>query len=161
MIACHRLHSGRWKHHARSCCGTPSVHRRSAPIRAKHERVQLCRDPQTEFPLLRESLGVSRITSSGCMATKSCKKNGLLKSTLRWDRSPLKHSGVHGRQFGASNTQRRPVQDSLQKSAGHSRPSTPWSTHCSQTAHPGDDTRCSHSWPFAVTSSGDPPCCNH
>ena len=26
-----------------------------------HERVQLCRDPQTEFALLRESLGVSRI----------------------------------------------------------------------------------------------------
>ena len=30
-------------------------------IRAMHERVQLCRDPQTEFALLRESLGVSRI----------------------------------------------------------------------------------------------------
>ena len=30
-------------------------------IRAMHERVQLCQDPQTEFALLRESLGVSRI----------------------------------------------------------------------------------------------------
>ena len=30
-------------------------------IRATHERVQLCQDPQTEFALLRESLGVSRI----------------------------------------------------------------------------------------------------
>ena len=30
-------------------------------IRAVHERVQLCQDPQTEFALLRESLGVSRI----------------------------------------------------------------------------------------------------
>ena len=30
-------------------------------IRAIHERVQLCQDPQTEFALLRESLGVSRI----------------------------------------------------------------------------------------------------
>ena len=30
-------------------------------IRARHERVQLCQDPQTEFALLRESLGVSRI----------------------------------------------------------------------------------------------------
>ena len=30
-------------------------------IRAMHERVQLCQGPQTEFPLLRESLGVSRI----------------------------------------------------------------------------------------------------
>ena len=28
-------------------------------IRAMHERVQLCQDPQTEFALLRESLGVS------------------------------------------------------------------------------------------------------
>ena len=30
-------------------------------IRATQERVQLCQDPQTEFALLRESLGVSRI----------------------------------------------------------------------------------------------------
>ena len=30
-------------------------------IRAMHERVKLCQDPQTEFALLRESLGVSRI----------------------------------------------------------------------------------------------------
>ena len=30
-------------------------------LRAMHERVQLCQDPQTEFALLRESLGVSRI----------------------------------------------------------------------------------------------------
>ena len=30
-------------------------------IRAMHERVQLCQDPQTEFALLRENLGVSRI----------------------------------------------------------------------------------------------------
>ena len=29
-------------------------------IRAMHERVQLCQDPQTECALLRESLGVSR-----------------------------------------------------------------------------------------------------
>ena len=29
-------------------------------IRAMHERVQLCQDPQTEFAFLRESLGVSR-----------------------------------------------------------------------------------------------------
>ena len=30
-------------------------------IRTMHERVQLCQDPQTEFTLFRESLGVSRI----------------------------------------------------------------------------------------------------
>ena len=30
-------------------------------IRAVHERVQLCQDPQTEFALLRQSLGVSRV----------------------------------------------------------------------------------------------------
>ena len=30
-------------------------------LRAMHERVQLCQDPQTEFTLLRESLGASRI----------------------------------------------------------------------------------------------------
>ena len=33
-------------------------------IRAMHERVQLCQDLQTESALLRESLGVSRITNS-------------------------------------------------------------------------------------------------
>ena len=31
-------------------------------IRAMHERVQLCQDPQTEFALFRESLGVSHIS---------------------------------------------------------------------------------------------------
>ena len=30
-------------------------------IRAVHERVEVCQDPQTEFALFRESLGVSRI----------------------------------------------------------------------------------------------------
>ena len=33
-------------------------------IRAMRERVQLCQDPQAEFALLRESLGVSRINHS-------------------------------------------------------------------------------------------------
>ena len=31
-------------------------------VRAMHERVQLCQDPQTVFSLLRESSGVSRIS---------------------------------------------------------------------------------------------------
>ena len=31
-------------------------------IRAMRERVQLCQDPQTEFALIRESLGVSRVS---------------------------------------------------------------------------------------------------
>ena len=30
-------------------------------IRAMHERVQLCQDPQTDFALVRERLGVSRV----------------------------------------------------------------------------------------------------
>ena len=43
-------------------------------IRAMHERVQLCQDPQTEFAFIRESLGVSRInTSCGFTATQSCR----------------------------------------------------------------------------------------
>ena len=36
---------------------------KSDVIRATHERGQLCQDPQTEFALLRESLGVSRINN--------------------------------------------------------------------------------------------------
>ena len=35
--------------------------RAKADVRAVHERVQVCQDSQTEFALLRESLGVSRI----------------------------------------------------------------------------------------------------
>ena len=37
------------------------LHSKADVIRAMHEKVQLCQDPQTEFALLRESLGVSRI----------------------------------------------------------------------------------------------------
>ena len=55
---------------AASDSGSPSAHVRfiadqllakADVIRAMHGRVQLCQDLQTEFALLRESLGVSRI----------------------------------------------------------------------------------------------------
>ena len=43
-----------------SLLGFGSLSRTDA-IRTTHERVQLCQDPQTEFALLRDSLGVSRV----------------------------------------------------------------------------------------------------
>ena len=53
-------------------------------IRAMHERVQLCQDPQTEFALLRESLGVGRINHIlRVHATRSCTRNELQKSTKK------------------------------------------------------------------------------
>ena len=54
------LHSCRWKHHARSRIAD-QLSAKADVIRAMHEGVQLCQNPETEFALLRESLGVSRI----------------------------------------------------------------------------------------------------
>ena len=68
-------------------------------IRALHERVQLCQDPQTEFALLRESLGVSpvSITFFGCTGTRSCKRNGLLTCMMRLGKGPWKGSSRDSR----------------------------------------------------------------
>ena len=57
-------------------------------IRAMHERAQLCQDPQTEFA---SSEGVwesaASTTFCECTATRSCRRNELLKSTTRLDSS--------------------------------------------------------------------------
>ena len=53
-------------------------------IRAMHERVQLCQDPQTEFALLRESLGsAAPTTSCGFTPPQSCRNRGLQRPTTR------------------------------------------------------------------------------
>ena len=41
-------------------------------------------------------------TSSGCMTTQSCKQNGLLKSTMRLEKVPLKDSSRDSRKTGRS-----------------------------------------------------------
>ena len=53
--------SHRRQHHARSQFIADKLLNKTDVIRAMHERVQLCQDPQTEFSFLRECLGVSRI----------------------------------------------------------------------------------------------------
>ena len=62
-------------------------------IRARHERVHLCQDPQTEFAL-RESLGVSPCEST---ATQSFRNSRLQKSTTRLGSGLLKCSQVSRR----------------------------------------------------------------
>ena len=44
-------------------CVTERILAKAYVILAMHECVQLCQDPQTEFALLRESLGVSKINN--------------------------------------------------------------------------------------------------
>ena len=57
--------------------------------RAMHERVQLCQDPQTEFPLLRESLGsVVSTTSRDFMVTKSWRNTVQRRYTMELGNFP-------------------------------------------------------------------------
>ena len=114
-----------------------------ADIQAMRERVQLCQGPRTECALLRDWRSAAPTTSTGCMATQSCKRNELLKSTTRFGQRTLEGLFPGFTKFGASHTQRRPVRNRIQKSARHCGSSTPWSSQHSQTTHPGDDTRCS------------------
>ena len=87
-------------------------------IRAMRERVQLCQDQLTEFALFRACLGVSRINHiSGCTATQSCMRNGLLKSTMRLDK---------GRLRGSSHTHRRAVGHRVQEGARRRQSCTSW-----------------------------------
>ena len=58
-------------------------------LRAMHERVQLCQDPQTQFALLRQSLGVSRSTTSyGFTATQSWRNKVPQRSTTKLGNGP-------------------------------------------------------------------------
>ena len=61
-------------------------------IRAMHERVQLCQDPQNLRCFAKVLASAASTTSPGYMATESCKRNELLKSTTRLGRDPLKSS---------------------------------------------------------------------
>ena len=106
-------------------------------IRLVHERVQLCQDPQTEFALLRESMGEAT-TSCGYTATQSFRNSGLQRSMTRLGTAL---PGSHGGQYDASNAQRRPVQNWVQKSARHRGSGTSGCSHRSQNTHPGYDPR--------------------
>ena len=86
---------------ARSCCGASSDHRRSALSRgrccscnARATSVFRCaRILKQNVRFVAKALAsAASTTSSGCMATQSCRRNELLKSTTRLGRGPLKDS---------------------------------------------------------------------
>ena len=65
-------------------------------IRAVHERVQLCQDPQTEFALLRECLASAESTaSSERTVTQFFKRDKPPKSSMRLGKGPLRDSFRH------------------------------------------------------------------
>ena len=58
-------------------------------------KADVCQDPQTEFSLLRESLGVSRINRIlRVHATRSCRGNKLLQSTMKLGNDPSRGSSL-------------------------------------------------------------------
>ena len=124
-------------------------------IRAMHERVQLCQDRQTEFALLRESLGVRRISHILRLHGKP-----ILQEKRAAEISDEVGQRCLGRLFPRF-TEDSLVQATLsagksgigyKKSARHCGSGTPGGTHSSQTAHPGDDTGRCHRWPSVETS---------
>ena len=100
------LHSNRWKHHTRSRCRRRYVTDQllgKAVIRAVRERVKL-QDPETEFALLRESLGVSRIAGSrphNLAGSASCRN-------LRQDWTAVSRTALPGSHRGQHDTSDRP-----------------------------------------------------
>ena len=109
------------------------------------ERVQLCQDPQTEFALLRESLGVSRTcTSSECTVRQVFKREAAKSLKLGRGHSRDSFQDV---QRTIWNKPRSVLASKVlgARGAGRCQPSTPRSTHCSQTSDSGHDLRCSHS----------------
>ena len=129
-------------------------------MRAMHERVQLCRDPHTEFALLPRELGSQPYQPHPAgsrphnpAGTEGCR-------SLRRDRAAVSRTalpGSHGGQHDTSDPQCRPVPNWVQESGRHRGCGTPGSTHCSQAAHPSDDTRCSHCWPSTDATPGNSP----
>ena len=120
--------------------------------RAMHERVQLCQDPQTEYALLRESPGVSRV-------------NHILRvhdhTVLQEQRAAAICDEVGQRSLERlfpGFTEDSKVQAPLtagQSGIGYKRArataasGTLGSTHSSLTVHPSNEPRCSRSWPSA------------
>ena len=87
-------------------------------IRAMRKRVQLCQDPLTEFALLRESLGVSRINH-----ILRVHGHTILQEQLAAE--IYDEVGSHGGQHDVSDTQCWPVRNRVQKSARHRCSCTP------------------------------------
>ena len=112
-------------------------------IRAMHERDQLCEDPQTEFSILRESMGVNRI-------------NHILRvhghTILQEQRAAQIYDEVGQRSLErlfpglmedsmTQATLSAGVRNRIQKSARHRGSCTLESPHCRQAPHPSNDPR--------------------
>ena len=92
------------------------------------------------FALFRESLGVSRI-------------NHILRvhgHTILQEKRAAEINRSFERLFLGLTED-----SSGQATISAGQPCTLWSTHCSQTAHLGDDSRCSHGWFSPATTFGD------
>ena len=127
------LCSHRRQHHARSRCQfiTDQLLSKAEVIRAMRERVQLCQDPQTAVST----------TSCGFTATQSGNIARQRSTTSRAAVSRTALPGSHRGQHDASDPQRRPVLNWVQKSARHRCSCTSGSSHRSHTAHPWYDPR--------------------
>ena len=121
-------------------------------IRAMHERVRLCQDPQTEFAPLRESHGVLRINHILRCArshNSSMERDKPPKSSMKFEQRSLERlfpGFTRGAVifFGTNQAQCRPVVYWVQESAGRCRHRTRWSTLSSQTTNSGHGSRRSH-----------------
>ena len=130
-------------------------------IRAMHERVQLCQDPQTEFAVLRQSLGVSRINHilrvHGHPILQKKRATEIYDEAGQRFFDRLFPGFTEDSLTQATLTAGR-VRDWIPRHCGSG---TPGSTHGSQTAHPGDDTGRSDRWPSVESAPGSSPRCGH
>ena len=131
----------RWKHHTWSRSGAPTVHRGPALGQGRRHSSKARTCPAVSgpadsfFSFAKVLVSVASTTSRECTATRSCRSNESLKFMTRLDSDPTR--GAPGFQ-GMGQTQRRPVPNRVQESAG--------STHSSQTAHPSNDPGRSLGW---------------
>ena len=88
-------------------------------------------------------VSVASPTFCECTATRACRRNELPKSSMKLAKSPFQDS-QRTAWYKPHSARASPELD-----ARHCRLE---STHGSQTAHPGDDTGRSHSWPSAATA---------
>ena len=111
--------------------------------RALRERVQLCQDPQTEFALLRESPGVTRINHifrvhghTNLDEEEAAKLVMQLVKDLPKGFSQGSPRTIRGKPRSTTANQELVTQGQLMLPEQHS---------CSRTAASGHDSRCSHS----------------
>ena len=142
----------------------PAVHRGPPPGQSR--RHSSCARACSALPgpadrtcsLSRESwrLAVST-TSSRCTATQSRRSNGLLKSTMRLEKGPLRGSSQDLRRTARSRPHSAQASRALdtRRARDIDGPASR-GTHCSQTENFGCDSRCSYSWTAPETTHGDP-----